>query len=293
MVSDAAEKRMNEVENIVCKPTRWFLIRAAVMLLMFGVFAVLFFVDGSTGYRKKNEVFYLHEAFKAANDEFSKRNQAGGLTPEGWRQYAAGQTVALPADTSVLPAGMTVPMPWPEILHDYNRMKPLQWNTLWREYTKTRGMNEEAPEEPYDSRKIKEQWVVFWISLALALVAAFFLIRTLRRTISADAEAVTDQRGRRVPYRDLKLLDLRKWDTKGLAFIDFDGDSGKGRLRIDGLTYGGFKAEDGEAAEQLMKFIRARFSGEIIEYAPVAESEAPVATDGTPVTATDASPKTD
>lgn len=267
---------MSEVEKIVCKPTRWFLIRAAVMLLMFGVFAVLFFMDGSTGYRKKNEVFYLHEAFKAANDAFAKRDQEVRLTPETWRQYAAQQTVTLPADPSVLPSGMTKPMPWPEILLDYNRMKPLQWNTLWREYTKSRGMNEEAPEEPYDSRKIKEQWVVFWISLALALVAAFFLVRTLRRSISADADAVTDQRGRRVPYSDLKVLDLRKWDTKGLAFIDFDGASGKGRLRIDGLTYGGFKAEDGEAAEQLMKFIRARFSGEIIEYAPVAADEPPV-----------------
>lgn len=266
---------MNEVEKIVCKPTQWFLIRAAVMLLMFGVFAVLFFVDGSTGYRKKNEVFYLHEAFKEANDQFSKRSQDGGLTPELWRQYAAKQTVALPADSSVLPQGMKVPMPWPEILHDYDRMKPLQWNTLWREYTKTRGMNEEAPEQPYDSRKIREQWVVFWISLALAAGAAFILIRTIRRTISVDAEAVTDQRGRRIPFADLKVLDLRKWDTKGLGFIDFDGASGKGRLRIDGLTYGGFKAEDGEPAERLMQFIRTRFSGEIIEYATVAPTEPP------------------
>lgn len=261
---------MNDVEKIVCKPTRWFLIRAVVMLSMFGVFAVLFYMDGSTGYRGKNEVFYLHEAFKAANDSFSKLNQDGKLTAAAWREYAERQTVALPADVSVLPRGMKIPQPWPEILHDYDRMKPLQWNTLWREYTKLRGLNEAAPEEPYDGRKIKEQWVVFWISLTLAAGAAAILIRTMRRTISADAEGITDQAGRRVLYGDLKVLDLRKWDTKGLGFIDFEGAAGKGRLRIDGLTYGGFKAEDGEPAEQLMKFVRARFSGEIIEYAPVA-----------------------
>ncbi len=266
---------MNEVEKIVCKPTQWFLIRAAVMFLMFAVFAVLFFLDGSTGYRNKNEVFYLHEAFKEANDEFAKRNQNSGFTPEAWQKFAAEQVVELPADAALLPKGMARPMPWPAILHDYDRMKPLQWNTLWSEYTKERKMNEEAPEQPYDSRKIKEQWVVFWISLALAAAAAFILIRTLRRTITADAEALTDQRGRRVPFADLKVLDLRKWDTKGLGFIDFDGSSGKGRLRIDGLTYGGFKADDGEPAERLMQFIRARFSGEIIEYARVAPDSPP------------------
>ena len=84
---------------------------------------------------------------------------------------------------------------------------------------------------------------------------------------------VTDPEGKRIPFTDFKTLDLRKWDTKGLAFIDYDGPSGKGRIRIDGLTYGGFKKENDEPAERLMRRIRSRFSGEIIEYAPVTEHE--------------------
>jgi hypothetical protein len=80
--------------------------------------------------------------------------------------------------------------------------------------------------------------------------------------------------GAPIPYADLKTLDLRKWETKGLAFIDYDGSSGKGRIRIDGLTYGGFKKDQGEPAERLMKLIRSRFSGEILEYAPLVETAA-------------------
>jgi hypothetical protein len=264
---------MSDTAIILCKPTRWFLFRALVMLLMFSVFAVLFFVDGSTGYRKKNEGYYLCKAFQKANGEFAKMNQDGTLTPQDWKTYAASQVVELPADLTVLPAAFQVPMPWPAILHDYARMKPLQWNILWREYTKTRGINETTPDEPYDARKIKEQWVVFWVALALACSAAFFLLRTSLRTITADNAAVTDQRGRRVPYADLTSMDLRKWDTKGLAFLNYTGAAGKGRIRIDGLTYGGFKKQDGEPAEQLMQHIRSRFSGEIIEYAAVATPE--------------------
>jgi len=219
-------------------------------------------------------------------------NQAGTLTPEAWQRYAATQTVDLPPDRSVLPSRLKVPMPWPEILHDYERMKPLQWNLLWREYTKNRAINESIPEEPFDARKINEQWVVFWICSALTLTIAFFLVRTLRRTICADPEAVTDQRGRRVPYADMKFLDLRKWDTKGLAFIAFDGASGSGRIRIDGLTYGGFKKDDGDPAERLMRLIRSHFCGELIEYAVVgpateATTEASSAAGG--ATPTDAS----
>jgi hypothetical protein len=163
-------------------------------------------------------------------------------------------------------------MPWPAILHDFDRMKPLQWNILWREYSKDRGLNASV-EEPYDAQKIKEQWIVFAICSVLAVVAAFFLLRTVNRSISADEEAVTDQKGKRIPFTDFKSLDLRKWDTKGLAFIDYEGTSGKGRIRVDGLTYGGFKKENDEPAERLMRRIRSRFSGEIIEYAPVTDHE--------------------
>jgi hypothetical protein len=112
---------------------------------------------------------------------------------------------------------------------------------------------------------------VFWICLALSLAALFFLLRTMGRSIRADGDSLTSPAGKRVPYRDLRTLDLRKWDTKGLAFLDYESESGKGRIRLDGLTYGGFKKEDGEPAESLMRRIRANFSGEILEYAPLSQ----------------------
>ncbi len=261
---------MTSSETIVCKPTPWFLLRAAVMVLMFGVFAVLFYIDGSTGYRKKNESYYLRKTFQIANDEFKTMNASDLLTAGDWHNHAAKQSVAFPDDRAVLPASIQLPMPWPTILHDYDRMKPLQWNILWREYSKERGLDASV-EEPYDARKIQEQWIVFAICSALALIAAFFLLRTIKRSISADQEAVTTQQGKRIPYADLKSLDLRKWETKGLAFIDYDGAAGKGKIRIDGLTYGGFKKDNDEPAERLMRQIRSRFSGEIIEYTSISQ----------------------
>src|SRR5690606_34042505 len=133
-------------------------------------------------------------------------------------------------DASVLPADLKTPLPWPEILHDYERMKSEQWNHLWIEYSGKRELSSDPPEKAFDAGKIREQWIVFWICIALTLAAAFLLFRTMRRSIKADAEAITTQEGRRVPYSDLTLLDLRKWDTKGLAFADYEGESGKGRI---------------------------------------------------------------
>jgi hypothetical protein len=264
---------MISTDTIVCKPTPWFLFRAGVMVLMFGVFAVLFYKDGTTGYRKKNVAFYLQKNFQSANERFSEMNAGNSLTPEEWRRFAEKQTIKFPDDRSVLPADLKLPMPWPAILHDYERMKPLQSNILWQEYSREQMLDSNV-EHPYDAGQIREQWIVFWICTVLALIAAYFLLRTINRTIEADGEAVTTQQGKRVPFTDLKSLDLRKWDTKGLAFIDYSGSSGSGRIRIDGLTYGGFKKENGEPAEQLMKRIRSHFSGEVIEYAAASKVDA-------------------
>ncbi len=269
---------MSAPQQIVCKPTPWFMLRAAAMLAMFGVFAVLFYIDGTTGYRKKNLEYYLHATFQQANSRFSEMNAKGDLTPEAWSEYAGQQTVDFPEDTSILPADQKLPMAWPEILADYERMKPLQAHLLWQEYSGEHQLSKNPPEKPFDAGKIREQFIVFYICLALTLLTLFFLIRTMARSIRADDEGLATAQGKRIPYADMKTLDLRKWDTKGIAFVTYEGPSGQGRARIDGLTYGGFKKDQDEPAEKLMRKVRSNFSGEIIEYTAVEEPTATVET---------------
>ncbi len=236
------------------------------MLGMFLVFTVWFYYDAEVGYRSKNEAFFTERAFHKAVGDFTAMNRDGSLTPETWKEHAAGQHLELPDEQGILPRTLELPVPWPDILHDFEKVKPLNPATLWREYTASRGMGIDLPEDYYSPRKIREQWVVFWICLVLSLVALFFLVRTLRRSIKVDEEAITDATGLRVAYEDLTLLDLRKWDTKGIAIAEYRKPSGTGRIRIDGLTYGGFNHEQNQPAERLMEVLRSNFSGEVLDY---------------------------
>lgn len=271
-----------EPEIIVCKPTSWFVLRAVAMIAMFSLFSVLFYIDGTTGYRKKNLEHYLHEAFDQAGKDFNRMKTEGDLTPESWKGFAEKQTVYLPSDPSLLPLDTETPMPWPTVLTDYGRMKPGQPHLLWQEYSGENRMSDTVKKKPFDAGEIQTQIRVFYICLSLALIALYILVRTMRRTLRADASTLTTATGKTIPYADMKTLDLRKWGTKGIAFIKYQGASGGGRARIDGLTYGGFKTENGVSAEKLMAMIRANFSGEIIEYAVVEpENEPPQASEGT------------
>lgn len=267
---------MTSNEQIVCKPTNWFILRAAAMLAMFGVFSVLFYIDGTTGYRKKNLVYYLHSTFEPATKQFAKMNSEGTLNAAAWKEFAEKQIVVFPPDREVLPKDLKLPMAWPAILTDYEKVKPLQPHLLWQEYSAENEYDKTAPEHDFPAGKIREQIIVFYICLALTLITLFFLLRTMSRSIRVDDEALTTVKGKRIPYTDLKTLDLRKWDTKGIAIVEYNGSSGKGSARIDGLTYGGFKKEQDEPAERLMRKIRANFSGEIIEYTTTADPAPPV-----------------
>lgn len=278
-------------ERIVCNPTPWFLLRAAAMLLMFGVFTVLFFVDGKWGYREKNLSFFVSKAFEQATREFNQKKD--GVSPAEWRSFAEKQAIDFvhrsgndgTGEVVPVPEGTPVPMPWPPVLHDYEALKASLDQLpgkLFDDYRLASNLKKEAPENAYPARKVFEQWVVFWVCLVLAIGAVVVLLRTIGRSIAIDSEAFYPAGGDKVPFADLVRLDLRKWGTKGLAFAwAKTASGGERKLRIDGLTYGGFKKEDNEPAERLMVRLRENFSGEVIEY--VIEPSEPGA--GTPTDA--------
>jgi hypothetical protein len=262
---------MSDSKKIICKPTPWFLLRAIAILLMFSVFSVLFYIDGTTGYRQRNYEFYVHAAFQDATATFSRMNSETPLTAETWWDFASQQTVDFPEDPQLLSVGLKLPMAWPEVLTNYERIKTLQHNHLWQEYSGKNELDEKPIEKPFDAGKIAEQIYVFYICLTLSILSLFFLIRTKFRSISADARAIKTADGKTIAYADMRVIDLRKWDGKGIAFIEYETGSGMKRARIDGLTYGGFSHEKNEPAEQLMRQIRKHFSGEIVEYGAAAE----------------------
>ena len=253
-------------DPIICRPTAWFVCRATIVALMFAVFTALFYIDGSVGYREKNRVFYLHQCFKEASRVFAEQNIDQKLTADQWVEYASSQWVKFPEDHTILPTNIDIPVPWPEILHDFERMKSLQWNQLWLDYSEVEGLAANPPEKSYDARSIREQWVFCFICAAISAISLYFLIKTSRRKIIACEDSFLSQNGLKISYSEMRQLDLRKWESKGIAFISYEGTAGNGRLRVDGLTYGGFKKDKGQPAEMLMQRIRSKFSGEILEY---------------------------
>lgn len=86
--------------------------------------------------------------------------------------------------------------------------------------------------------------------------------------------------GRRRGFRvdDIARLDLRRWKLKGLAIATLKPECGGARIRLDGLTYGGFRKEDSpHNAEDFMKALLSLYRGEIVDYEEIPDAGGPPA----------------
>ena len=242
-----------ESEIIECRPTKWFYLRAVAMVGMFAVFFVLFLKDWKVGWPKKNEIYYTYQAFKAAEEAF-RSHQESGQGAESWKAFVGAQKIPFPDEEGVLPAKVDRDAAWPELLGDYEAYKAAAAESkatepLWSEYTDERGWPSGIPPKSYDAGKIRGQ--LYWGigSGVLMLVGVYFLVRTSRRTMKVDDEAFHAPGGERVAFDAIRRIDKRKWETKGMAYLYVgEGEGALKKVKVDGMVYGQFKAEDGAPA---------------------------------------------
>jgi len=193
------------------------------------------------------------------------------------------QTIPFEKDQSIYPEGTDFTEKWPAILSDKKEIAEKRAAGLWKDYSGEKGwpqkVNAEEDRKPID--KIDEQLYSAGICGVLAAIALFFLVRTRGRYMKVDSEAFYPAGGGRIPFSKIKVLDKRKWDTKGLASVTYESESGEEKkAKIDGMVYGQFKDEDGAPAEQLFQRVLKNFSGELIEV--VSEDDESESDDATP-----------
>lgn len=242
---------------IICRPTRDTFIRFSIVLLAFFGFGLYFFYDGAIGYKKANEVYFSYQAFARLGAEASKGTTWGAemeqqplITPE-----QAGDKYPLPADCQ---ATRFTP---PEAADSASMRK--SWADCWAAYSKRMHFPIKPAEHPFDHAAIREQWLAGSVCMLISALIIYLILRTSRRTMAIDGDTVTAA-GQQFRISDISRLDLRQWGKgfKGIAYATVRGR----RIRMDGMTYGGFDPAAGQPAEIFMQALLARYTGEILEY---------------------------
>ena len=249
--------------SIICKPTRDTFIRFGIVLLAFFGFGLYFFYDGAVGYRKANEVYYSYQAFA--------RLGARASTEQAWGADAARQPLIKATESNgELMVEMKYPLPQdceaarttPPEAADYAAMRK-SWADCWTAYTARMQFPVKPAEHPFDTAAIREQWLAGSVCMLISAVIIFFILRTKGRVMALEGDILTAA-GQQFRVADIERLDMRQWGKgyKGIAYITVKGR----KIRLDGMTYGGFDPATGQPAEQLMQTLLAQYNGEILEY---------------------------
>ena len=247
--------------SIICRPTTDTFVRFGVVLLAFFGFGLYFFYDGSVGYRKANEVYFSYQAFARLGAEASKGgawNTAGKPLIEAEQvggEWMVEGRYPLPADCE---AARTTPAE----AADYAAMSK-SWADCWTAYTARMHYPVKPAEHAFDTAAIREQWLAGGVCMCISAVIVYFILRTRRRVMALEGELVTAA-GRQFRVAEITRLDLRQWGKgfKGVAYATVNGR----KVRLDGMTYGGFDPAAGQPAEAFMQALLARYQGEILEY---------------------------
>ncbi|MGJ8673730.1 hypothetical protein [Rubritalea sp.] len=260
---------MSENSVIVCKPSQWIKIRAILIILMFGVFACLFYTDGTVGYREKNEHFLFHKLFTGIAPQQADRFESA----DAWKAFVVSEKIPLMSEEECpLPADFDKEQVWPDVLATSESFEKLKNESdgaasIWRVYTGEMGWDFEPSEKIYDQGKLNMQFYMAGICGLLVLVVLFLFVRTLTRSMKVTETAYIAPGGTKVPFTSMRRIDARKWDVKGMAMIDYEDASGAmKKVKVDGMIYGQFKEKDGQPAERLYEYIMEHFKGEVIEF---------------------------
>lgn len=250
-------------QSIICRPTKDTFIRFAIVLAAFFGFGLYFFYDGAIGYRKANEVYFSYTAFARLGDEASKSDSWSADTAAQpliqAEQVGAEQMVdgkyPIPADCE---AARSTP---PEAANHAAMRK--SWADCWTSYTARMKYPVKPAEHPFDTNAIREQWIAGSVCMLISAIILFFIARTSKRTMALNGDTVTAA-GQQFKVDDISLLDLRQWGKgfKGIAYAKV----GNRKIRMDGMTYGGFSPDQGQPAEVFMQALLSRYKGEIMEY---------------------------
>ncbi len=121
----------------------------------------------------------------------------------------------------------------------HKELKEAGRESAWPATAKRHGWDVTPPEKLHDEGDLMGQYVFGTVTLALGGCAIAWVAMCWKRTLRSDAEAVYGDTGVRVPFSEMRSVDRRKWDTKGIAVVLYERDGKKRRLVLDDYKYAG------------------------------------------------------
>ena len=109
----------------------------------------------------------------------------------------------------------------------------------WPAHAASKGWRTDHPGDPKTEADFAEQKHYGLGGVILALALAGYWLWSEQRCIRLDGETITSPTGRQVRLDEIREVDRRRWDSKGIAVALYEREGERRRLIIDDYKYEG------------------------------------------------------
>jgi len=120
---------------------------------------------------------------------------------------------------------------------DLRTNNPDNFNQLWATVAIENGWDPDSIPEEVQEGDIDAQWWQFAITFPIGMYCLISLGLWSRRYLGADETNLYTHGRVVVPYDSITRIDAARWDTKGIAYIQYDLGHGEQSLLIDDWKY--------------------------------------------------------
>lgn len=175
--------------TLVAKPNFWVQIKNTALVLLVGVFMVMFFYDGLLGYPKSND-----EVVKVIKTKYADK-------------LSTPQNAEIKKILDSWPGWDNVPLEQQEALSNFHRV-------------------ERFPEKWHNPLDMRTQLIIAVTLALLTILAVWWFIFCLRRLVTADDSGISPARGVKVPWDAITVIDNTYWKKKNIVWITYKDAAG-------------------------------------------------------------------
>jgi hypothetical protein len=109
----------------------------------------------------------------------------------------------------------------------------------WPAHAASKGWRTDNPGPPKTAKDLATQKQCGLLGVVLALGLAGYWLWSEGRSMRLEGELITAPTGTQVRLEEIKAVDRKKWDTKGIALAIYERDGERRKLIIDDYKYEG------------------------------------------------------
>lgn len=131
---------------------------------------------------------------------------------------------------------------WPEINRRWTAHEELKTagrEADWPKMAEENGWPVEPPEKMYRQDQLVGQFVLGSTALLAGFWVLAWFLMCRKRTVKFDGKTIVGDTGKSVALEEVVDMDLKKWDSKGIAVAIYERQNSKGKLVIDDYKYEG------------------------------------------------------